>query len=168
MIFDENKNWKWNNPGKESNTGPGMISLTFDGGEDNIRETKEEEIKNNTDDEPVIEDEDTPHEVEDDLSSQSLALRRSKRQSKKPRYLEDYVLLADLEANHVLMLVNEEPWDYNKAKDWRVWRKACEDEIFSIIKNITWSLVDFPAGCKPVGLKWVFKIKNKSDSSINK
>lgn len=60
-----------------------MISLTFDGGEDNKREIKEEEIKNNTDDEPVIEDEDTPHEGEDDLSSQSLALRRSKRQSKK-------------------------------------------------------------------------------------
>lgn len=77
-------------------------------------------------------------------------------------------MLADLEANHVLMLVNKEPLDYNKAKDWRVWRKACEDEIFSITKNITWSLVDLPAGCKPVGLKWVFKIKNKSDTSINK
>lgn len=49
-----------------------------------------------------------------------------------------------------------------------VWVKACEDEIASIEKNHTWILVDLPAGAKPIGLKWVFKIRRNSDGSVNK
>ncbi|KAG7585873.1 Reverse transcriptase RNA-dependent DNA polymerase [Arabidopsis thaliana x Arabidopsis arenosa] len=46
--------------------------------------------------------------------------------------------------------------------------KETMDEIFSITKNNTWDLVDLPNGVKPIGLKWVFKIKTNSDGSINK
>ena len=35
-------------------------------------------------------------------------------------------------------------------------------------KNKTWELVDLPEGAKPIGLKWIFKIKRNSDGSINK
>ncbi|CAA7034524.1 unnamed protein product [Microthlaspi erraticum] len=46
--------------------------------------------------------------------------------------------------------------------------RACEDEISSIEKNNTWDLVELPYGAKPIGLKWVFKLKRNSDGSINK
>lgn len=49
-----------------------------------------------------------------------------------------------------------------------MWREACKEEIGSIIKNKTWDLVNLPGGAKPIGLKWVFKIKRNSDGSINK
>lgn len=65
-------------------------------------------------------------------------------------------------------MINEEPWDWNEAKREKVWRLACEDEITSIKKNRTWSLVDLPYGCKAIGLKWVFKLKRNADGSINK
>jgi hypothetical protein len=33
------------------------------------------------------------------------------------------------------------------------------EEMASIEKNKTWSLVDLPAGQRAIGLKWVFKLK---------
>ena len=36
------------------------------------------------------------------------------------------------------------------------------------MKNGTWELVDLPHGVKPIGLKWVFKLKRNLDGSINK
>lgn len=43
---------------------------------------------------------------------------------------------------------------------------ACEDEIASIERNQTWVLVDLPAGAKPIGLKWIFKVKRNPDGSV--
>ena len=34
--------------------------------------------------------------------------------------------------------------------------------------NHTWELVDLPPGSKPIGWKWIFKKKFKSDGSIDK
>ena len=45
---------------------------------------------------------------------------------------------------------------------------TCEDEIDSISKNNTWTLVKNPAGVKIIGLKWVFKMKRNAYGSINK
>lgn len=49
-----------------------------------------------------------------------------------------------------------------------MWRDACEEEIKSIVKNKTWDLVELPPGAKPIGLKWICKIKRNADGSINK
>lgn len=66
------------------------------------------------------------------------------------------------------MIINDEPWSFAEAKKLQVWIDACKDEIISIEKNNTWILVDLPEGVKPIGLKWVFKIKRNADGSIIK
>ncbi|KAH9288125.1 hypothetical protein KI387_032242, partial [Taxus chinensis] len=38
----------------------------------------------------------------------------------------------------------------------------------SVMKNNTWQLVDLPPGKKPIGCKWIFKTKYKSDGTIDK
>jgi hypothetical protein len=38
----------------------------------------------------------------------------------------------------------------------------------SIITNEPWEICDLPVGCKPVGCKWVFKIKMKPDGTVDK
>ncbi|KAG7570069.1 Glycosyltransferase 61 [Arabidopsis thaliana x Arabidopsis arenosa] len=96
------------------------------------------------------------------------ALRRTERQINKPRYLEDYVLMAEEEGEFLLLCLNDEPRSYYEAKEIKEWVHACEDEINSIEKLKTWNLVDLPIGAKPIGLKWVFKLKRNSDGSINK
>jgi hypothetical protein len=42
------------------------------------------------------------------------------------------------------------------------------DEIRSIEENKTWRLVDLPAGHKPIGLKWVFKLKKDPSGAVVK
>ena len=95
-------------------------------------------------------------------------LRRSTRQSFKRKYLDDHVLLAEEEGERLLLCLNHEPFDFNEAKESKEWIQACEEEIHSITKNDTWNLMELPLGVKPIGLKWVFKIKRNSDGSINK
>jgi hypothetical protein len=42
------------------------------------------------------------------------------------------------------------------------------DEMASIEDNDTWSLVDLPSGHRPIGLKWVFKVKRDERGAIIK
>ncbi|KAG7559474.1 Reverse transcriptase RNA-dependent DNA polymerase [Arabidopsis thaliana x Arabidopsis arenosa] len=95
-------------------------------------------------------------------------LRRTERQKVKPKYLEDYVLIAEEEGEMLLLCLNNEPGNFEEAKSSKDWTLACEDEINFIKKNRTWDLVKLPDGAKPIGLKWVFKLKRNSDGSINK
>ena len=66
------------------------------------------------------------------------------------------------------MYLKNEPRKFEEAKESRHWTNACEEKIESIIKNKTSILVDLPYRTKPIGLKWVFKLKRNSDGSINK
>ena len=75
-------------------------------------------------------------------------VRRSTRVSTKPSYLDDYILLAEVECEKLLMIINNEPWDYSEAKKLQVWVDACIDELSSIEKNNTWVLIDCPKGFK--------------------
>ncbi|XP_015964557.1 uncharacterized mitochondrial protein AtMg00820-like [Arachis duranensis] len=43
-----------------------------------------------------------------------------------------------------------------------------KDELDALELNKTWCLVDCPAGVKPVGCKWVYRIKRKSDGSVDR
>ncbi|GKU97663.1 hypothetical protein SLEP1_g10777 [Rubroshorea leprosula] len=41
-----------------------------------------------------------------------------------------------------------------------------QDELQALDKTRTWDLVDLPAGKPLVGCKWVYKIKTRSDGSV--
>ncbi|GJV49057.1 retrovirus-related pol polyprotein from transposon TNT 1-94 [Tanacetum coccineum] len=43
------------------------------------------------------------------------------------------------------------------------WKKAINEEIVSLEKNHTWSLVRLPAGKKALQSKWVFRVKEEQD-----
>lgn len=76
--------------------------------------------------------------------------------------MRDYSL-AEAEGERLLLLINEEPWNFKDAIAEKVWKDACEDT-----KNNTWDLVDLPEVAKSIGLKWIFKIKRNTEGSINK
>jgi hypothetical protein len=38
----------------------------------------------------------------------------------------------------------------------------------SIEENGTWSLIDLPPGRKPIGVKWVFKVKRDEHGAMSK
>lgn len=170
VVFDEDQSWNWN--GKEdANSGAYEIYLgkfgdhgtqedviveeDHDGnGSTRVMSETEEHIEA---DEEETEVEETK-ETKDDDDEQS-GPRRSTRARKKLDYLNEYICLAELECERLLIIINEEPWDFSEAKAHKEWIVACEDGIESIIKNKMWNLVDLPIGAKVIGLKWVFKIK---------
>ena len=49
-----------------------------------------------------------------------------------------------------------------------LWRKAMQEELASLRKHETWRLVPPGPHCRPIGCKWVFKIKYNGDGTINK
>jgi hypothetical protein len=52
--------------------------------------------------------------------------------------------------------------------DAQYWKEAIQNEMDSILTNGTWKFCDCPVGCKPVGCKWIFKKKLKSNGTIDK
>jgi hypothetical protein len=53
----------------------------------------------------------------------------------------------------------------NLAEEWRA---SAEAEYHSLIENDTWDLVKLPSGRKPIGCKWVFKVKRDKDGKIER
>jgi len=43
------------------------------------------------------------------------------------------------------------------------WHKAMTSEYESLLNNKTWEIVPLPVGCKPIGCRWVFKLKTKGN-----
>ncbi|MCO5596690.1 hypothetical protein L7F22_050758 [Adiantum nelumboides] len=63
----------------------------------------------------------------------------------------------------------DEPDSFEQALELCVqWKDAMQQEIDSIHKNHTWDLVDLPTGKKPIGTKWVFKVKRKQDGTVDR
>ena len=48
------------------------------------------------------------------------------------------------------------------------WKDAADSEYESLMKNETWKLVELPSGRKPIGCKWVFKVKYGSDGKVER
>ncbi|KAE8667838.1 hypothetical protein F3Y22_tig00112368pilonHSYRG00011 [Hibiscus syriacus] len=64
-----------------------------------------------------------------------------------------------------------EPSTYEEAinsSDASLWMMAMQEEIEAIHKNNTWDLVPLPQGMKPIGNKWVFKIKRNGDDQVER
>ncbi|KAL6313055.1 hypothetical protein AAG906_025800 [Vitis piasezkii] len=61
-----------------------------------------------------------------------------------------------------------EPTCVKEALHVHHWKQAMTDELMALLKNNTWSLVPLPLGRTPIGCKWVFKVKENPDGSIQK
>lgn len=167
VHFTEEKEWNWYEKDETEHTEPGEFIVNL-GSNGNTDESENNAVGD--DNETTAEEENDSESAHDEGSEEDdhQQPRRSQRVSTKPAYLEDYILLCEIESERLLMIVNEEPWDYDEASRLKVWVDACKNEITSIEENKTWDLVDLPIGAKPIGLKWVFKVKRNADGSINK
>ena len=61
-----------------------------------------------------------------------------------------------------------EPKTYKEACQSEHWLKAMNDELKALTANGTWSIVDLPPNVKPIGSKWVYRVKHKADGSIER
>ena len=61
-----------------------------------------------------------------------------------------------------------EPTCVSQALSQPQWRDAMSNELTALMKHGTWDLVPLPLNCNPVGCKWVFRVKRKSDGSVDR
>jgi hypothetical protein len=120
---------------------------------------------------------------------------RSDRVRHKPSYLSDYVCnssdsssnlsssgtpypissfhsLSQLSDSHSVFTLSltqhTEPKSYIEACKSENWVKAMNSELDALTKTGTWVLVDLLPNVKPIGNRWVYKVKHKSDGSIER
>lgn len=103
-------------------------------------------------------------------------LRKSTRIHKPPSYLSSYkcnmtshwcnLVLAPLKP--VSKCTIKEPKSYKEAAEDPLWVQAMQTELTALDKNHTWDLVPLPVNKKTIGSKWVFKVKLKSDGTLER
>ncbi|GAA0145388.1 transmembrane signal receptor [Lithospermum erythrorhizon] len=104
----------------------------------------------------------------------------STRNIQPPSWMQDYIVnnacsshtLHEYSTVHVKYLANlsqeHEPYSFKQAQNSDQRITAMNQEIQALEKNKTWEVVDLPLGVKPIGCKWVFRIKRKHDGTIDK
>ncbi|GKA12174.1 ribonuclease H-like domain-containing protein, partial [Tanacetum coccineum] len=132
----------------------------------------------------LVEDGSLPHsDSSDSTQVQTPLLRKSDRQSKLPVRLNDYVLNSNVKYG-IEKYVNYSKLDsvtlcfattLNKSVEPSClfealsdpnWVEAMNNEIEALNRNNTWTICDLPIGRKPIGSKWIWKIKYKALGEI--
>jgi hypothetical protein len=101
-----------------------------------------------------------PHE-QNPKKDDFVVTRKSKRQRVAKSFGNDYIVY----------LVDDTPMTIEHAYsslDADLWKEAVRSEMYSIMSNGTWKVVDQPYGCKPIGCKSVFKKKLRPDGTIER
>ena len=90
-------------------------------------------------------------------------LRKSSRPHKPP---ERYGF-STLVAMSTTMSSISIPTCYKQAKEHKCWQQAMEAELQALEAN-TWDIISCPPHVKPIGSKWVYIVKLKSDGSLDR
>ena len=117
----------------------------FDKPTDSQKEPERHVYLECSDESPVIADPPTPPP------------RRTGRERRQPEYY-GFSNLASV----------REPESVEDALTKQEWGDAIKAEIDSLRKHDVWDLVELPEGRRPVGSKWVFKVKKNADGSISR
>jgi hypothetical protein len=87
--------------------------------------------------------------------------RHSHRVSTLPSHLRDFHCFSAFATLH-------EPHTFREASSDPLWQQAMKEELDALLKTGTWDLVDLPAGKSAIGCKWVYKIKTRSDGTVDR
>jgi hypothetical protein len=94
-------------------------------------------------------------------------LKRSVRERRKPeRYSPP-----NFRSNFALSITDDDPRTVREAlnlEDSKLWKKAMVEEMDALDKNEARDIVEFPAGRKYVGSKWLFKKKFNVEGKVEK
>ena len=83
------------------------------------------------------------------------------------RPIQDVYEETNLIYDNLNLLITEEPCTYAEAVKEEVW-SAMVEELSAIERNKTWTLVKAPPGIKPIGVKWVFRMKKDQTGAVVK
>lgn len=93
--------------------------------------------------------------------------------SSPPKYpIRAYVSYTSLSPPHRAYTLSlnaiPEPSSFGEASKHKCWVDAMTKELEALEKNQTWVIVDKPVGITPIGCKWVYKVKQKGDGTLER
>jgi hypothetical protein len=91
-------------------------------------------------------------------------LRKSSRPHKPP---ERYGFSTPVAMSTTLSSISI-PTCYKQAREHECWKQAMEAELHALKANHTWDIISCPPHVKPIGSKWVYTVKLKSDGSLDR
>lgn len=97
--------------------------------------------------------------------------RRPTRTSSTPTYLSDYVCSSASQSKVYCASVGAslpKPQYYHQAVSHPAWQAAILQEFHALKANNTWEIVPLPPGKRAIPSKWVYKIKQHADGSIER
>ena len=115
----------------------------------------------------------TPEEPQALVSKEPSAVtpqNRPRRDTRPPKFLEDYVVSAAQEVVDLCYRISV-PHSYEEAMrspDAQCWKNAMDEEIHALHENDTWDLEVLPPNVKPVGGKWVYSVKTDQNGDLDR
>ncbi|KAK1441129.1 hypothetical protein QVD17_06967 [Tagetes erecta] len=161
--------------------------LNGGGGEDSAGKQQPPSSSTNTcevDNTDKVNDDDETISPED-FNDPSVPTRKSTRHTSLPKNLNDFIIEGKVKYGfekvvHYSKFSKEhycfatalnksvEPRSSKEALKDINWVNAMNKEMEALNRNNTWDLVDLPPGRKPIGCKWVFKIKHDPSGEISR
>lgn len=107
-----------------------------------------------------------------DAALPSRSLPSSSPPSGTPHSLDNVISYHRLSPSHRVFIANlsihKEPVSFSQAVRIPEWQAAMRAEVAALQSNGTWSLVPLPPHKRPIGCKWVYKVKLKPDGSVER
>nr|CAD1830248.1 unnamed protein product [Ananas comosus var. bracteatus] len=91
------------------------------------------------------------------------APRRSTRVSRPPQRYDSYHTSFSTTFSSISV-----PSSYSQAAKHECWQRAMHEELRALQDNQTWDIVQCPPHVKPIGCKWVYSVKLRSDGTLDR
>ena len=90
-----------------------------------------------------------------------------------PYAIEDCLTYSHLDPNYQSYLMtisssHQAPQSFHQAVTDPLWREAMDKEIQALEQTHTWVLTPLPPGKRPIGCKWVYKVKLNPNGTLER
>ena len=150
IIFEEAERWTWSTQGEVTTPLTFLPNFLSEQGIEDLAESSDEE------------EEVSPEVTSSDTTE---VMNTPRFRSLTDLYTETSPITQDEET---LLISGDEPLSYTEAASEEVWIRAMREEMLAIDRNDTWELEIPPPNCRPIGLKWIFKLKKNPHGDIIK
>ena len=151
IIFEESERWTWSTQGESSSPLTFLPNFLSEQG-------IEDQVESSDDEEEESTEATSPSNISGEMES-------PRYRSLTDLYSETSPITQDEEVH---LLSGEEPLSYIEAASEEVWMRAMREEMLAIERNATWELEIPPPNCRPIRLKWIFKLKKSPQGDIIK
>lgn len=108
--------------------------------------------------------------IESGPPAEQVPLRRTQRPH-KPRHNSYFSVNENLQHRCLAAVERNVPANYKQAvegQDKEHWIQSIQREVDALISNKTFTIIEKPSNIRPIGFKWVFKIKENKDGTIER